>query len=247
MTDCASCVLARLPISLLCLEALPWDPVSLNPSDFESDFSSDLKSQLILLLLSLGLASCGASSLFPSPPQTGSFSIQWRLLDPAPSPLQLAVFTQAAQRWQSLIAIELAPVGLRLGPNHCLPGSPPLQQQVDDLLIDVQTIPIDGPGQVLGLASPCVLCQLGQMPVYGFMQLDRDDLETLEASGQLETVLLHEIAHVLGFGSLRIAPGSQFPVEPHTPGSHYRELAYPGPFWWVDDQGSLTLQRTKRG
>ncbi|MEN9232375.1 MAG: leishmanolysin-related zinc metalloendopeptidase, partial [Thermostichus sp. DG02_5_bins_236] len=63
-------------------------------------------------------------------------------------------------------------------------------------------LPIDGPGQVLGLASPCVLRQWSQLPVYGFMQLDRDDLETLEAAGQLETVLLHEIAHVLGFGSL---------------------------------------------
>ncbi len=296
---------------------------------------------LILLLLSLGLASCGASSLFPSPPQTGSFSIQWRFLDPSPPPSQQVLFERAAQRWQSLIVMKLTPVGLRLGPNHCLPGSPPLQQQVDDLLIDVQAIPIDGPGQVLGLASPCVLRQADQMPVYGFMQLDRDDLEALEASGQLETVLLHEIAHVLGFGSLwqqrhllagfgsadprylgqrgneqfsRLGGSGLTPLEnqggslsrdvhwraadlegelmtgspgqalsvlslaaladlgygvnwqgadpfqlpqvqlpqdfPHNtrqPRLEYQELTYPGPFWWVDDQGSLTLQRTKRG
>ncbi|MEN9223071.1 MAG: leishmanolysin-related zinc metalloendopeptidase [Thermostichus sp. BF3_bins_97] len=293
---------------------------------------------LLLLLLSLGLASCGASGLGSPPPQTGSFSIQWRFLDPAPSSSQLAVFARAAQRWQSLIVLKLAPVALRLGPNHCLPGSPPLEQPVDDLLIDVQAIPIDGPGQVLGLASPCVLRQADQMPVYGFMQLDREDLQELEASGRLETVLLHEIAHVLGFGSLwqqrhllagfgsadprylgqraneqfsrlggigltpleneggnlsrdvhwraadlegelmtgspgqslsvlslaaladlgygvnwqgadpfELPQGSPSPAEARTTSSDYREWAYSGPFWWVDGQGSLTLQRTRRG
>ncbi|MCF2972295.1 hypothetical protein L1047_13925 [Synechococcus sp. Nb3U1] len=293
---------------------------------------------LILLVLSLGLVSCGVSSLVPPPPQTGSFSIQWRFLGPSPTPSQRVLFERAAQRWQKLIVMKLTPVALRLAPDHCLPGSPPLQQQVDDLLIDVQVLLIDGPGQVLGLASPCVLRQADQMPVYGFMQLDQEDVEELEASGHLETVLLHEIAHVLGFGSLwqqrhllaglgsadprylgqraneqfsrlgglgltpleneggdlsrdvhwrsvdlrgelmtgspgqalsvlslaaladlgyqvnwsgadpfELSQGSHPPTESRTTGFHYREWVYPGPFWWVDDQGSLTPQRTRRG
>ncbi|MEN9231341.1 MAG: hypothetical protein Q6L68_10570, partial [Thermostichus sp. DG02_5_bins_236] len=39
----------------------------------------------------------------------------------------------------------------------------------------------------------------------------------------------------------------------HHPNFEYQELIYPGPFWWVDPQGSLSShphanpQRTKRG
>ncbi|MEN9232377.1 MAG: hypothetical protein Q6L68_15880 [Thermostichus sp. DG02_5_bins_236] len=84
--------------------------------------------------LCIWLGSCGTSALLPSPPQTGSFSIQWRFLDPSPTSSQRLLFEWAAQRWQRLIVMKLAPVPLRLGPSHCLPGSPPLQQQVDDLV-----------------------------------------------------------------------------------------------------------------
>jgi hypothetical protein len=39
------------------------------------------------------------------------------------------------------------------------------------------------------------------LPAVGQLSVDEDDLQALEARDQLENLLLHELAHVLGFGS----------------------------------------------
>ena len=41
-----------------------------------------------------------------------------------------------------------------------------------------------------------------QLPVLGFMQLDADDVTRLEQNGDLVDVILHEMGHVLGIGTL---------------------------------------------
>ena len=40
-----------------------------------------------------------------------------------------------------------------------------------------------------------------QLPVRGIMEFDSADLAALEASGQFENVILHEMGHVLGCGT----------------------------------------------
>ena len=42
----------------------------------------------------------------------------------------------------------------------------------------------------------------GGLPVYGAMRFDSADVANLEAGGQLETVILHEMGHVLGIGTV---------------------------------------------
>lgn len=74
--------------------------------------------------------------------------------------------------------------------------------EVDDLLIDVEVAPIDGLGRAVAEAGPCVLRAEDGSPVIGRMKLDAADLDSLEAAGQLEAVVLHEMGHVLGLGSL---------------------------------------------
>jgi hypothetical protein len=77
---------------------------------------------------------------------------------------------------------------------------------VDDLLVVVRLEPIDGAGATLGQAGPCVLRGAGAAPVLGLMRFDTADLATLEASGRLDAVVLHEMLHVMGFGTLWSAP-----------------------------------------
>ena len=62
-------------------------------------------------------------------------------------------------------------------------------------------MPIDGAGGVLGSAGPCLIRDTGPTAV-GRMRFDTADLASLEGGGQLDEVVLHEMGHVIGIGSL---------------------------------------------
>jgi hypothetical protein len=73
---------------------------------------------------------------------------------------------------------------------------------VDDLLIIVNITPIDGPGGVLGRAGPCGVRTGSELPFVGVLTLDEADLLPLVGNQTLTHIISHEIAHVLGFGTL---------------------------------------------
>ena len=102
------------------------------------------------------------------------------------SPSQIAIFDLAASRWEEMIIGDLPDVGL-----------------IDDVLISAQGAAIDGPGGILGFAGPTGLRPAPSfLPFSGDMTFDTADLDQLEASGQLQEVILHEMAHVIGFGTI---------------------------------------------
>lgn len=116
------------------------------------------------------------------------------------TPERKAVFLRAAARWSSLISTDLPMVAISKSENSC---GPAFSGNVDDLLIFAVVRPIDGPGNVLGQAGPCYTRATdGRLPVVGIMEFDSADVADLEAEGQFETVILHEMGHVLGIGTL---------------------------------------------
>ncbi|WP_298975575.1 leishmanolysin-related zinc metalloendopeptidase [uncultured Roseobacter sp.] len=98
-------------------------------------------------------------------------------------------FTRSATRWDTLIETGFDPVTLD-------------GRQLNGLLIEASIEPIDGASGVLGQAGPTVLRPDTELPVAGIMQFDTADVARLEAEGSFEDVVLHEMAHVLGFGTL---------------------------------------------
>jgi hypothetical protein len=81
-------------------------------------------------------------------------------------------------------------------------------ETVDGVVIHAKVNSIDGAGAVLGQAGPCITRDADLLPAQGIMQFDTADLAALERRGQLEQVILHEMAHVLGFGTLwNFGPG----------------------------------------
>ena len=121
------------------------------------------------------------------------------------SPTQRTAFANAVAKWQTLIAGDLANVSFALdtvNANTCTAGQPTIRDLVDDLRIYVTLEVIDGPGNVLGSAGPCLLRDTGLLPIVGSMRFDTDDLANIEANGLLEAVILHEMGHVLGIGTL---------------------------------------------
>jgi hypothetical protein len=129
------------------------------------------------------------------------FNIEFRYIVP-PSASSEAAFEKARKRWQSIILKDVEAIEGLLPQGLCFGGLPDFEGTVDDLLIDVLLIPIDGPGNILGAAGPCFVRTSDALPVTGVMIFDVDDLAFLESFDLLEEVIIHEMGHVLGFGTL---------------------------------------------
>jgi Leishmanolysin/Bacterial Ig-like domain (group 2) len=137
----------------------------------------------------------------------GGFDITVRYLGEYTSD-QLLAFAEAELRWESVITGDLADVNQNLPASQC-GDNPATNGPFDDVTIFVTIEPIDGVGSVLGQAGPCFIrddgdgtTEVGEMTVIGRMQFDVDDVDALEEEGSLPGVILHEMGHVLGFGTL---------------------------------------------
>lgn len=62
--------------------------------------------------------------------------------------------------------------------------------------------PLDGPGGVLGRAGPTAVLKSDGLPVRGIMEFDTADMDWMAAAGQRNDVTPHEMARVLGSGTL---------------------------------------------
>ena len=128
------------------------------------------------------------SLMFEDGVAASQFQIDVRFLGGL-SPNQQAVFAGAAARWSEVITGDLPPARLD-------------GEVIDDLLIEAQGVQIDGTSGILGQAGPTRLRFGSNLPVKGIMSFDTADLAQLEADNSLEDVILHEMGHVLGFGTL---------------------------------------------
>jgi hypothetical protein len=132
-----------------------------------------------------------------SAPPAGTFKIEIRYPEALPTATQLAAFNAAAARWQQLILAGGPPYEIFEDGGGC--GNL-IGETVDGVVIMAFLEPIDGVGGVLGAAGACILRDAGFLPAQGIMLFDTADLPSLE--GQLPSVILHEMAHVLGFGTI---------------------------------------------
>src|SRR6185503_13313563 len=115
---------------------------------------------------------------------------------------QRAAFVNAAARWRSIITAKLPDVPVNISEGACDTGTPSLTNMtIDDVMIFAGIEPIDGAGSILGSAGWCFR-RTGGLPVLGNMSFDVADMATLEANGTLNAVILHEMGHVLGIGTM---------------------------------------------
>ena len=73
---------------------------------------------------------------------------------------------------------------------------------IDDLYVTAELKAIDGTGGVLGQAGPIALWSANDLTAAGQMQFDVADALTYSSLGLWDDIVMHELMHVLGFGSL---------------------------------------------
>lgn len=108
-----------------------------------------------------------------------------------PTGSQQALLDDAEAFWEGLVVGRMA------------------DAQVGPLTVEVGAYDGDGPGGTLADALPLEVVEAGGFvySTFGFVDFDVADLEGLEAEGALFEVLIHEIAHVMGFGTLWVDNG----------------------------------------
>jgi len=115
---------------------------------------------------------------------------------------QRSAFVNAAARWSTIITGDVSDIPIAIAAGVCGPLAPAVNMTIDDLLIFARIEPIDGVNGVLGSAAPCIIRSSNKLPIIGQMRFDEADMANLEANGSLGNVILHEMGHVLGIGTI---------------------------------------------
>ena len=150
------------------------------------------------------------STTFTTTVTLSAFSLDVRFVGNASLPVRTA-FINAVAKWRQVVVGSIGTinnVNIPAGPdmNACVDWSPAVAGTVRNAVIFARIDSIDGPGtpetgNILGQASPCYV-NANALPFLGFMEFDQYDVDQLVARGQFEKVVLHEIGHVLGIGTI---------------------------------------------
>jgi hypothetical protein len=121
-------------------------------------------------------------------------------------------FLDAATKWSEIIVGDIPPQDLRASQSQvpagaCFPSQPLIDDVIDDVRIFVRIEPIDSLGGTLAQAGPCYTRGISDLPIFGAMIFDEADVEKLESDGDLLPVVVHEMGHVLGIGTIWSARG----------------------------------------
>jgi hypothetical protein len=151
----------------------------------------------VVIVTTAAFLGCGADSATnPGGDFTGQIDVRYAS-DITPA-LQTAV-TIAAARWTRALSKNLGDFPLNLPANSCFAGQPAISETHHNLLLFVSAAEIDGQGGGLAFTGVCKLSNRDTLPILSNMVFDRADLDSMDARGELQGVVMHEMGHALGF------------------------------------------------
>jgi hypothetical protein len=146
------------------------------------------------------------SVTFTASASRSQFDIQVRFIGPTPRAAVQQAFATAVARWKTAIVGDLQRTIVNRSAGACDSWIPAINETIDDVVIFARIDSIDhrgdGNGNILGQAGPCAVNSGTNLTAYGAMEFDSLDLGDLVADGSLTDVIVHEMGHVLGIGTL---------------------------------------------
>ncbi|MDH3296794.1 MAG: leishmanolysin [Gemmatimonadota bacterium] len=143
------------------------------------------------------------------PPSAAGYQIHIRLSEGVTlSAGQQIAVDDAVTKLQAAITGDVGDIGsfTRAAGSCAGASTPALSESLDDVIIYLEFVPIDGPGGTVGSAGPCLFRGGTAFSALGGMRFDTDDLNQIEALGLLDDIIVHEMMHVLGFGTFWESP-----------------------------------------
>ncbi|MEP2347252.1 MAG: hypothetical protein ABJH96_05640 [Algoriphagus sp.] len=184
------------------------EPVSSSSSDLEAEILQATPNPNLINLEGFITTSFGDEGQIDEssrglPSAKARFNIELRYITP-PTDRQREVFQDAVDRWERII-IGDEPNFTGVDIPSSFPGGGLLvtaDQVLDDIIIEVNLTVIDGPGRILGRAGPRFIRLPEATTITGLMEFDVADLAGLDEADLFEEVIIHEMGHVLGIGTL---------------------------------------------
>lgn len=147
--------------------------------------------------VTLTVDACGAAP-------GGTYPLELRNVGPGLSAPVQEAFDCARRRIQAVIRAPISLVAFTTATTTsagCFSQTIDAGTETGGVIIFMRVAPIDGVGQVLGRAGPCLVRSTSRLAVVGLMEFDDADLVNLTNNGTLLPVILHEMLHVIGLGS----------------------------------------------
>jgi hypothetical protein len=150
-------------------------------------------------------ASAGNISAIVTAAVSTQFNAQLRFFGPPINPAYQGAFTRAINRLNAEIIGALTPVTFSnqdVASTCGVTGVAPLNEQIGSVVIYVSVDSTKAAGGIAASSGPCFVRQSNHLTVIGTISLNAAQLPAIFVNGQLNDVLLHEMQHVLGFGTL---------------------------------------------
>jgi hypothetical protein len=155
------------------------------------------------------LVSAGGHFLTMTATVATEFNVTVRFFGPAPSEAAEAAFAEAAARLRATIVGDIPDVnipatrsGAGIDISFCGVNGVIVNEVIDDVLIYASVAPNDGAGKILASASVCVIRNQSRLASIGVIKFDVEDIDALIATNRLSSVVLHEMLHIVGVGTI---------------------------------------------
>jgi hypothetical protein len=186
---------------------------SINPSTVTTDASGNASGAIWRLGKSAvpqtATANAAGFSTVANATVSTAFDVDVRFFGPSPPAEASGAFTSAAARVRAMIIGDIPDIdipaissGAGIDITSCGPAGIVVNEIVDDVIIYATVVSIDGPGKILASAGPCIIRATSRTAIIGVMRFDADDIAGLVTTGRLNDIVLHEMMHVVGFGTV---------------------------------------------